>query len=71
MSYIQKGSKDFKKTNIALFAGGFSTFAILYSTQPLLPFLVKEFHISPAVSSLSLSAATITLAVSLLIVGSL
>lgn len=71
MSYIQKGSKEFKKTNIALFAGGFSTFAILYSTQPLLPFLAKQFHISPAASSLSLSAATITLAVSLLIVGSL
>jgi YNFM family putative membrane transporter len=71
MSYIKKGSDEFKKTNIALFAGGFSTFAILYSTQPLLPYLAKEFHISPAASSLSLSAATITLAVSLLIVGSL
>jgi YNFM family putative membrane transporter len=71
MSYIEKGSKEFKKVNIALFAGGFSTFAVLYSTQPLLPYLSKEFHISPATSSLSLSAATITLAVSLLIVGSL
>lgn len=71
MSYIEKGSKEFKKVNIALFAGGFSTFAILYSTQPLLPYLSQEFHISPATSSLSLSATTITLAVSLLIVGSL
>lgn len=71
MSYIEKGSKEFKKANIALFAGGFSTFAILYSTQPLLPYLSKEFHISPAKASLSLSATTIALAVSLLIVGSL
>lgn len=71
MSYIQKGSEEFKKANIALFAGGFSTFAVLYSTQPLLPYLSKEFHVSPATSSLSLSATTITLAVSLLIVGSL
>lgn len=71
MSYIEKGSKEFQKANIALFAGGFSTFAILYSTQPLLPYLSKEFHISPSTASLSLSASTITLALSLLIVGSL
>lgn len=71
MNYIEKGSNEFKKVNIALFAGGFSTFAVLYSTQPLLPYLSREFHISPATSSLSLSATTITLAVSLLIVGSL
>lgn len=71
MNYIEKGSIEFKKVNIALFAGGFSTFAVLYSTQPLLPYLAKEFHISPGTASLSLSAATITLAISLLIVGSL
>lgn len=71
MSYIEKGSKEFKKANIALFAGGFSTFAVLYNTQPLLPYLSKQFNISPATASLSLSATTITLAISLLIVGSL
>lgn len=71
MNYIEKGSSEFRKANIALFAGGFSTFAVLYSTQPLLPYLVEEFHISPGTASLSLSAATITLAISLLIVGSL
>jgi YNFM family putative membrane transporter len=71
MGYIEKGSMEFKKANIALFAGGFSTFAVLYSTQPLLPYLSKQFNISPATASLSLSATTITLAISLLIVGSL
>lgn len=71
MSYIEKGSNEFKRVNIALFAGGFSTFAILYSTQPLLPYLSREFHISPSTSSLSLSVTTITLALSLLIVGTL
>ncbi|ERI91007.1 transporter, major facilitator family protein [Clostridiales bacterium oral taxon 876 str. F0540] len=71
MSYIKKGSTEFKKANIALFAGGFSTFAVLYSTQPLLPYLSHDFHISPAAASLSLSATTISLALSLLIVGSL
>lgn len=71
MAFIESGSKEFTKVNIALFAGGFSTFAVLYSTQPLLPYLSKEFHVSPAMASLSLSAATITLAVSLLLAGSL
>jgi YNFM family putative membrane transporter len=57
--------------NLALFAGGFNTFAILWSTQPLLPEIANEFHISPAVSSLTLSSTTIALAISMLVVGSL
>ena len=71
MSYIQKGTVAFRKTSVALFFGGFSTFAIMYSTQPLLPEFSREFHISPAVASLSLSMTTIALAVSMLFVGSL
>jgi YNFM family putative membrane transporter len=57
--------------NLALFAGVFNTFAILWSTQPLLPEIANEFHISPAVSSLTLSSTTIALAISMLVVGSL
>ncbi|MCM3568648.1 MFS transporter [Neobacillus mesonae] len=71
MEYVQRGTSTFKKVNLALFAGGFSTFAILWGTQPLLPDIAKEFHLSPAVSSLSLSSATIALSVGLLIAGSL
>ncbi|MFK9092106.1 MFS transporter [Bacillus salipaludis] len=71
MEYVQRGTREFKRINLALFAGGFSTFAILWGTQPLLPDLSKEFHISPAVSSLSLSSATIALSIGLLIAGSL
>lgn len=71
MNYIQRGSQDFKMATLALFAGGFSTFAILWGTQPLLPAISKEFHISPAVSSLSLSSATIALSISLIIAGSI
>lgn len=71
MSYIQKGTVAFRKTSVALFFGGFTTFAIMYSTQPLLPEFSREFHISPAVASLSLSMTTIALAVSMLFVGSL
>ncbi|MDI2587176.1 MFS transporter [Psychrobacillus sp. NEAU-3TGS] len=71
MNYIQRGTKEFKKTNLALFAAGFITFANLYSTQAVLPEFSKEYHISPAVASLSLSFATFALAISLVIFGSL
>lgn len=71
MTYIQRGTRTFKMANLALFAGGFSTFAILWGPQALLPDIASEFHVSPTISSLSISAATITLAISLLIAGSL
>ena len=71
MTYIQRGTPAFKKVNLALFAGGFCTFAILWGTQPLLPDIASEFDISPATSSLSQSSATIALAIGLLITGSL
>ena len=71
MIYTQRGSTAFRKTTTALFFGGFCTFAIMYSTQPLMPEFSREFNISPAVASLSLSLTTIALAVSMLFVGSL
>ena len=71
MSYIQRGTRSFTKVNLALFAGGFSTFAILWGTQPLLPEFTKEFHITPEISSLSLSSATIALSISILLAGSI
>lgn len=69
MSYIQKGTGLFRKTSLAMFAGGFSTFAILYCLQPLMPEFSKEFDVSPAVASLSLSICTIAMAVTMLFVG--
>ena len=71
MEYIKKGTKDFRKTNWALFAAGFITFANLYITQPILPEFSKEFNVSPTVASLSLSLTTFALAISLVIFGSL
>ncbi|MGZ4121806.1 MAG: MFS transporter, partial [Tumebacillaceae bacterium] len=71
MTYIQHGTPAFRKTTRALFAGGFVTFAILYSTQPLMPEFTREFGISPTLSSLSLSVSTIAMAVFMIIVGSL
>lgn len=71
MAYIQRGTLEFKKVNIALFAGGFCTFSLLWGTQPLLPEIANEFHISPTLSSLTQTSTTIALAFSLLIAGSL
>lgn len=71
MGELRQGTPAYRQVNLALFAGGFATFASLYVTQPLLPLLSAEFGVSPAVSSLSLSVATATLAVALLVAGSL
>ncbi|MBB5148821.1 MULTISPECIES: MFS transporter [Ureibacillus] len=69
--YIQKGTREFTLTNLALFAAGFIIFANLYITQPLFPQFSEEFHVSPAVASLSLSASTVALSFSLILFGSL
>jgi len=71
LEYIQKGTASFRKVALALFAGGFSTFAILYCTQPLMPEFSRDFEVSPTVASLALSGTTITLAISMLLVGTL
>jgi len=71
MGYIEQGTVAFRKSNLAFFAAGFNTFAILYSTQPLMPEFTKEFHISPTMASLSLSMTTISLAISMLLFGTM
>ena len=42
---------------LALFLGGFTTYSLLYCTQPLLPIFSAYFNVSPTVASLSLSVA--------------
>jgi YNFM family putative membrane transporter len=69
--YIERGSKEYRRANLALFFAGFVTFSTLYTFQPLFPNLVSEFGISPAVASLSLSFATFALAITLPLSGSL
>lgn len=70
-TYIERGTPAFRRTNLALFSAGFSTFALLYCVQPLLPVFSREFGVSAAESSLSLSLTTGFLAASVLISGSL
>jgi YNFM family putative membrane transporter len=67
---IAKGTPQYRRTSLAIFSCGFSIFALLYCTQPILPLFVDEFHVSPAQSSLALSLTTITLAVAMVFASS-
>ena len=67
--YIEKGTPMFMRTVLALFSGGFATFALLYCVQPMMPLLSHEYGINAAQSSLILSVATGMLAIGLLITG--
>ncbi|WP_371929091.1 MFS transporter [Pseudomonas sp. LD120] len=67
--YIEKGTPLFMRTVLALFCGGFATFALLYCVQPMMPLLSREFSINAAQSSLVLSVSTGMLAIGLLITG--
>ena len=67
---IRSGTPVFR-TALALAAAGFSTFAVLYAVQPLLPIYADDFGVSPAASSLALSLPCGLLAVALLVVSPL
>lgn len=69
VGYIEHGSRAFRDTNLALFAAGFATFALLYCVQPLMPEFSRDFHVAAAVSSLSLSFTTGVLAFAMLVAG--
>ena len=68
-TWIEKGTPAFMRTVLALFCGGFATFALLYCVQPMMPLLSRDFSINAAQSSLVLSVATGLLAFGLLITG--
>ena len=63
------GSGAYRRVVGALFLAGLATFALLYSTQALLPQLAREFGVTEGASTLTLSTTTIALACSLLLVG--
>ncbi|TCO47609.1 YNFM family putative membrane transporter [Kribbella antiqua] len=65
------GDPGYRRLSIALFAAGLATFALLYSTQALLPDLVEAYGVSPSQSAFSVSFATFGLAIALLIAGPL
>lgn len=66
---IRSGTPEYRRVNLALFCAGFITFVTLYDVQPLMPIFSKEFGVSPAAASLPLSCATMTLAIGMLLAG--
>ncbi len=60
------GSPAFRHASLAMFVGGYASFAMLYGTQPLLPLLSDEFSLDPAAASLAVSAGTAGLALMLI-----
>ena len=64
--WIVRRTGAFRRANVALFLAGFASFSLLHSVQPLLPLFAREFGVSPAESSLSLSLSTGLLAVAIL-----
>ncbi|GAA0935173.1 MFS transporter [Kribbella koreensis] len=63
------GEAGYRRLSAALFAAGLATFAMLYSTQALLPELARVFRVSPSQSAFSVSLATLGLGVALLVAG--
>ena len=68
---IEHGTPAFLKTQVALAIAGFSTFALLYSIQPLLPVFSMVFHKTEAGASLALSVTSGLMAFSMLVASSI
>ena len=67
MQYIEYGSPEYRRTFLCMLLGSTVTFAILYCPQTLINIFSKEFHILPSTASMTVSFATFTLAVSMLL----
>ena len=67
----ERGGARFWRVNAAMFIGGFSTFALLYCVQPMLPAFVSNFGVTPAAASLAISAPTIVIAVAIFAAGAI
>jgi YNFM family putative membrane transporter len=65
----QVGEAGYRRITVALFAAGVATFALIYSTQALLPEFSRAFSVSAAQSTLSVSLTTIGLGAALLVAG--
>ncbi|MDG4858305.1 MFS transporter [Streptomyces sp. T-3] len=61
-SRLAPGGPGFRRMSFALFAAGLATFALLYSTQALLPAISGAFNVEAGTASWTVSAATGALA---------
>src|SRR5689334_3374991 len=55
---MSPGGPGYRRMSLALFLAGVATFALLYSTQALLPLVSGEFAVSASDASWTVSAAT-------------
>ena len=62
----RRGSTEYRRLLAALFCAGIATFAQLYSPQAVLPQIARDFGIGAADAALTVSMATIGLAVSVI-----
>ncbi|MEV5885494.1 MFS transporter [Streptomyces sp. NPDC052020] len=65
-SRMSPGGPGYRRMSLALFLAGVATFALLYSTQALLPLISGDFGVSASDASWTVAAATGGLAVSVL-----
>ncbi|MEV6792476.1 MFS transporter [Streptomyces sp. NPDC051320] len=55
---LMPGRPGYRRMSFALFAAGVATFALLYSTQALLPAITSDFGVTASQASWTVSAAT-------------
>ncbi|KJL32649.1 MFS transporter [Microbacterium azadirachtae] len=60
------GSPAYRRLILGLFFAGIATFAQLYAPQAVLPLLARDLAVDPATAALSVSAATLGLAASVI-----
>ncbi|ATL30045.1 putative transport integral membrane protein [Streptomyces formicae] len=63
---LTPGGPGYRRMSFALFLAGVATFALLYSTQALLPLVSADFGVSASTASWTVSAATGALALCVL-----
>ncbi|WP_411146008.1 MFS transporter [Streptomyces sp. x-80] len=63
---LHPGGPGYRRMSFALFAAGVATFALLYSTQALLPAISGDLGVSPDQASWTVSAATFGLALAVI-----
>ncbi|MEV0091972.1 MFS transporter [Streptomyces sp. NPDC050738] len=63
---LSPGRPGYRRMSLALFAAGIATFALLYSTQALLPSITAGFGVTASQASWTVSAATGALALCVL-----
>ncbi|MWV47198.1 MFS transporter [Paenibacillus sp. HJL G12] len=68
MEYIERGTPAYRRTFLSMLLGSTVTFAILYGPQTLIHTFSEEFNINPSTASLTISCATVALAVSMLFI---